>query len=88
MTISYIVNNLFFFYFVLIILRVLLSWFPNIEWFTQPYKTLSLLTDSYLNLFKKIIPPIGMIDISPIIAIIVLQLIQQVVVRGLVSVGL
>ena len=88
MTLSNTVNNLFFFYFVIIILRVLLSWFPNIDWYSQPYKTLSLLTDSFLNLFRKIIPSIGMIDISPIIAIIVLQLMQQIVVRGLLAAGL
>ena len=88
MTLAYTVDKLFFFYFVLILLRVLLSWFPNIEWYSQPYKTISQLTDCYLNLFKKIIPPIGMIDISPMIAIVVLGLIQQFVVSGLVTIGL
>ena len=88
MSLSNTVNNLFFFYFVLIILRVLLSWFPNIDWYSQPYKTLSLLTDCFLNMFRKIIPPIGMIDISPVVAIIVLQLMQQIIVRGLVAAGL
>ena len=88
MTLSYIFNNLFYFYFVLIILRVLLSWFPNLDWYSQPLKTLSLITDCYLNLFRKIIPPIGMIDISPIVAIIVLQIIQRIVVMGLLTVGL
>ena len=88
MTLSYVANNLFFFYYVLIILRVLLSWFPNIEWYTQPYKTISQLTDCYLNLFKKFIPPIGMFDISPMAAIVILEIIRQVVVRGLVAKGL
>jgi YggT family protein len=40
---------------------------------------LGRICDPYLNLFKKIIPPIGgMVDISPILAIIVLQLIMRV----------
>ena len=88
MKISYVVNNLFFFYFVLIILRILLSWIPNLDWYSQPLKTLSKITDSYLNIYRKFIPPIGMLDFSPIVAIIVLQVLQQVIVRGLLVAGL
>jgi YggT family protein len=58
----------------LIIIRVLLTWFPNISWYNQPFSTLSQLTDPYLNLFRSIIPPLGGLDISPILAILLLQL--------------
>ena len=58
----------------LIIIRVLLTWFPNISWYNQPFATLSQLTDPYLNLFRSIIPPLGGLDISPILAILLLQL--------------
>jgi YggT family protein len=34
---------------------------------------LSPITDPYLNLFRSIIPPMGGIDFSPILAILVLQ---------------
>ncbi|MBV9387773.1 MAG: YggT family protein [Chroococcidiopsidaceae cyanobacterium CP_BM_ER_R8_30] len=60
-------------YFYLIIVRVLLSWFPNVNWYAQPFSILSQLTDPYLNLFRSIIPPLGGIDISPILAILLLQ---------------
>ncbi|MBC6422226.1 MAG: YggT family protein [Hormoscilla sp. GM102CHS1] len=66
-------------YFVLLIIRILLSWFPNIKWFDPPFSILSQLTDPYLNLFRSVIPPIGGIDISPILAIFLLQFIQEVV---------
>ncbi len=66
-------------YFVLLIIRILLSWFPNINWFDPPFSILSQLTDPYLNLFRSVIPPIGGIDISPILAIFLLQFIQGVV---------
>ena len=49
-------------YFVLLILRILLSWFPNVDWFSPPFSVLSQLTDPYLNIFRSIIPPIGGID--------------------------
>ncbi|MEK0182111.1 MULTISPECIES: YggT family protein [Microcoleus] len=60
-------------YFVLMIIRVLLSWFPNINWYDPPFSILSQLTDPYLNLFRSIIPPLGGIDFSPLIAFFVLQ---------------
>ncbi|MEG4024920.1 MULTISPECIES: YggT family protein [unclassified Microcoleus] len=60
-------------YLVLMIFRVLLSWFPNINWYDPPFSILSQLTDPYLNLFRSIIPPLGGIDFSPMIAFFVLQ---------------
>jgi YggT family protein len=62
-------------YFYLIIVRVLLSWFPNIDWYAQPFAIVSQLTDPYLNLFRSVIPPLGGMDFSPIIAILLLQFI-------------
>jgi YggT family protein len=64
-------------YFVLLIIRILLSWFPNVDWFNPPFSVISQLTDPYLNLFRSIIPPLGGIDLSPILAFIVLQLVSQ-----------
>ena len=61
-------------YMYLIIIRVLLTWFPNIDFYKQPFEALSQLTDPYLNLFRSVIPPLGGIDISPILAILLLQL--------------
>jgi len=60
-------------YVALMIIRVLLTWFPNINWYDPPFSILSQLTDPYLNLFRSIIPPLGGIDFSPMIAFIVLQ---------------
>ena len=36
-------------------------------------------TDPYLNFFKSFIPPIGMIDISPIVAFLFLHVIEILV---------
>ncbi|MBW4521702.1 MAG: YggT family protein [Scytolyngbya sp. HA4215-MV1] len=66
-------------YTLLLVIRVLLTWFPNINWYDQPFTTLSQLTDPYLNLFRSIIPPLGGMDFSPILAFLVLQLITQMV---------
>ena len=64
-------------YLVLMFIRILLSWFPNVNWYDPPFSVLSQLTDPYLNLFRSIIPPLGGIDFSPIIAIFALQFVAQ-----------
>ncbi|MFH7027569.1 MAG: YggT family protein [Heteroscytonema crispum UTEX LB 1556] len=64
-------------YTVLLIIRVLLTWFPNVNWYNQPFAGLSQITDPYLNLFRSIIPPLGGMDFSPILAFIVLNILGE-----------
>jgi YggT family protein len=66
-------------YFALLIIRILLTWFPNVDWSSPPLAILSQLTDPYLNLFRSIIPPLGGLDFSPILAILLLQVVQSIV---------
>ena len=65
-------------YLILMFIRILLSWFPNVNWYDPPFSVLSQLTDPYLNIFRSIIPPLGGIDFSPIIAIFALQFAAQI----------
>ncbi|QHJ70893.1 MULTISPECIES: YggT family protein [Planococcaceae] len=60
-------------YFYLIIASVLMSWIPSIKE-SRVGQFITSLTDPYLDIFRKFIPPLGMIDISPIIAIYTLLL--------------
>ena len=79
-------------YFVLIFIRIIMSWIPR-----MPYnRALNLVltwvsdvTDPYLNVFRRFIPPIrigpGALDLSPIIAIFVLFIagnLIQAAIRG------
>ena len=64
-------------YSLILILRVLLSWFPNLDWSNPVLSSVSSITDPYLNAFRGLIPAIGGLDISPILAFIVLNLLQQ-----------
>lgn len=87
--ISYAVGLLFYFYYILIILRIFLSWIPSIDWYKQPFSGIAAVTDPFLNIFRGIIPPIGgMLDISPVIAILLLQILQGIVVNFLAKLGL
>lgn len=88
MSISYAVYLLFKFYWVLILLRIFMTWIPNIDWNQQPMRWMREVTDAYLNIFRRFIPPIGMLDVSPIVALIVLGIVQTIVCEMLARIGL
>ncbi|ETI70240.1 YggT family protein [Neobacillus vireti] len=56
-----------------LIVYILMSWFPNARE-SSIGQFLTRICEPYLEPFRKIIPPIGMMDISPIVAILVLNL--------------
>ncbi len=56
-----------------------MSWIPSINWEQQPIKAIRQVTDAYLDVFRKFIPPVGGLDFSPIVALIVLQIIQVLI---------
>lgn len=62
-------------YSTIIVIYVLMSWMPTRTGVVADiYRVLGQMCDPYLNLFKKLIPPIGgMVDVTPIIALLVLQ---------------
>jgi YggT family protein len=55
-----------------LIVYILMSWFPNAR-DTKFGQILASICEPYLEPFRRIIPPIGMLDISPIVAILVLN---------------
>lgn len=63
---------------VLIFLRAIISWFP-----VNPYSPLvSLLyrlTEPVLAPLRRLIPRVGMVDITPMIAIVILQVVASVI---------
>jgi len=73
------VNGLFNMFYILIILRIFMSWIPSIDWEQQPIKFVREITDSCLDIFRRFVPPLGGLDFSPIIAIIVLQILQGII---------
>ncbi len=63
-------------YYFLLIIRILLTWFPGIDWSNGILSALTSITDPYLNIFRGIIPPIGGFDISSLLALLLFQVIQ------------
>lgn len=87
MTAIYIIGVIFQVYMVMLFIRVLGSWIPEIQ-NSRFMQFISFYTDPYLNLFRKIIPPLGMVDISPIIAFLALGIIEKIVITVIMSLPL
>lgn len=81
------VSALFLVYIVLIFISVLISWVPRMpynRWLRAFLDFVTETTNPYLNLFRRILPPVGgggfALDLSPIIGVIVLFVLQGLVV--------
>lgn len=66
----------------IVIVRVLISWVSP-DPFNPIVQFLMRVTDPFLEKFRRIIPPLGMFDLSPLVAILVLQAAQHFLVRTL-----
>ncbi|MBD7907200.1 YggT family protein [Sporosarcina gallistercoris] len=63
-------------YSILLVIYILMSWVPASRE-TKFGRILEKIAEPYLGFFRKFIPPLGMIDISPIIALLALRFIGQ-----------
>ena len=84
------VNALFLVYTILIFARILLSWIPRIPYnqiLSAVIGFIQEVTDPYLNLFRRLIPPIGgggfALDLSPMLAMILLYFVGLIVVGAI-----
>jgi YggT family protein len=84
------VSALFIVYLILIFIRVLLSWIPRIPYNPTLRAVIGFIeevTNPYLNVFRRILRPVGggglAIDLSPMLAIIVLLIAQAVIVGAI-----
>lgn len=80
------VNTLILVYVVLIVIRILMSWIPRMpynRWLSMFLTFVSDVTNPYLNLFRRFIPPLrigpGALDLSPTIALFVLLIVGGIV---------
>jgi YggT family protein len=78
------VSALLLVYIALIFLNILISWIPRMPSYRWLRATLDFITETtnpYINLFRRLLPPIGgarfALDLSPMIAIIVLVLLRS-----------
>jgi YggT family protein len=79
MTLAYIIHILFVTYTVLLFIRIVTSWFPH--WQAHHLiRFVAFYTDPYLNLFRRILPPLGgVLDLSPLLAFFVLRILEMII---------
>ncbi|MGB9904918.1 MAG: YggT family protein [Desulfotomaculales bacterium] len=86
MDIYRVVNVLFQVYYWLIFIRIILSFIRH-----NPYQPLIRfiyeVTEPWLRIFRRFVPPVGMIDFSPVIAFFALELLRQLVMTLLRAAG-
>jgi YggT family protein len=64
-------------YSLLIVMRVVFFWFMS--WMNPLMRFLMRITDPILEPFRRVVPPVGLIDISPIIVLFILWFLQRAV---------
>jgi YggT family protein len=80
----FILSDLINIYKYILIARILLTWLPSINWYNQPFRFLRDVTDPVMTPFQRIIPPIGGLDLSPMLLFLLLDLVQ----RGLLNLAI
>ncbi len=64
-----------------ILIRVLMSWIPNLNPDNPIVQIIRSITDPILEPARRLIPPIGGLDLSPIIVLLLLNVLQSIVMR-------
>ncbi|MBE3576992.1 MAG: YggT family protein [Limnochordales bacterium] len=59
-------------YELLIVARIVLSWFVR-DWYHPVVRALDVMTEPYLRIFRSFLPPLGGLDFSPMVALLVLD---------------
>lgn len=77
MSLAYIIHICFVAYTILLVVRILSSWFPAYQRH-HLLRFVAFYTDPYLNFFRKLIPPLGgVLDLSPILAFFALRFLEM-----------
>lgn len=75
---------------VLFIFRIILTWYPQIDLSKFPYQLVYIPTEPFLVFTRRIVPPLGGIDISPIIWVGIISLLREILLgqQGIITMAL
>lgn len=62
----------------LFIFRIILTWYPQVNLNRLPFNLIAWPTEPFLIPLRKIIPPIGGVDITPIVCVGIFSLLREV----------
>ena len=75
---------------ILFIFRIVLTWYPQAELNRLPFSLVALPTEPLLKPVRKLIPPIGGVDITPIVWVGICTLLREILLgqQGLITMAL
>lgn len=73
-----VLNLLLSLYTLLFIFRIVLTWYPQAELNKLPFNLVALPTEFLLSPTRKLVPPLGGIDISPVIWVGIVTLAREI----------
>lgn len=76
-----VVDRLFLLLYALLVIRVLLSWIPRVNYYHPAVHFVYRVTSPMLDPVRRVLPPLGGLDLSPLLAILLLNLLQGIVIR-------
>ncbi len=65
---------------IVFLIRLILTWYPKIDINKGFWIIISIPTSSILNLTRKVIPPIGGVDVGPVIWIGIVSFLREILV--------
>jgi YggT family protein len=74
----------------LFIFRIVLTWYPQVDLTKFPFNLVALPTEPFLAPSRKIIPPLGGVDITPILWVGIFSLVRELLLgqQGLITIAL
>ncbi len=65
---------------VLFIFRIILTWYPQVELMKMPWSLVALPTEPLLIPLRKLIPPIGGVDLAPVLWVGICTLLREILI--------
>lgn len=75
------INAIFTFLYLVILARVILSWFPNVSYNNPLVQFVYAVTEPIMSPIRRVMPNTGMFDFTPMVAIIVIVIIQNILLQ-------
>lgn len=76
-----VVQLLFRIVYLLLIVRVILSWVPGVNYYHPAVHFVYRVTSPILDPIRRLTPSAGGLDLSPLVAILLLELVQRVLIE-------
>ena len=72
------------------LIRLILTWYPKVDLNKGFWLLIAIPTNSILNLTRKLIPPIGGVDVGPVIWIGIISFLREILVgqQGLIKIAM